>query len=169
APGTLDKFGTINPEKAQAFGWKQEDADAWISKPVTVLIPAALGSAVHKDNVNEINFNTVKVYAEAANTPTTPEADKVIKEKGIFVIPDFLCNAGGVTVSYFEQVQNNMNYYWPKEEVFEKLDHIMTSAFNDVIDLAEQENLYPRDAAYVIAIQRVAHSVAGRGWVKTKK
>jgi glutamate dehydrogenase (NAD(P)+) len=93
----------------------------------------------------------------------------VIKEKGVFVIPDFLCNAGGVTVSYFEQVQNNMNYYWPKGEVFEKLDHIMTSAFNDVIDLAEKEKLYTRDAAYVIAIQRVAHSVAGRGWVKTKK
>ncbi len=169
APGTLDKFGTINPRKAKSFGWTQEDADAWLRKPVTVLIPAALGSAVHKDNVKEINFNTVKVYAEAANTPTTPDADRIIKEKGVFLIPDFLCNAGGVTVSYFEQVQNNMNYYWPKEEVFEKLDHIMTSAFNDVLDLAVKEKLYPRDAAYVIAIQRVAQAVEGRGWVKAKK
>ncbi|MDD3656038.1 MAG: Glu/Leu/Phe/Val dehydrogenase [Atribacterota bacterium] len=169
APGTLDKFGTINPEKAKSFGWKQEDADAWLRKSVIVLIPAALGSAVHKDNVKNIDFNTVKIYAEAANTPTTPEADKIIKEKGVFLIPDFLCNAGGVTVSYFEQVQNNMNYYWPKEEIFEKLNHIMTSAFNGVIDLAEKEKLYHRDAAYVIAIKRVAQAVEGRGWVRTKK
>ncbi len=166
APGTLDKFGTINPEKAKSFGWKQEDADAWLKKPVTVLIPAALGSAVHKENVNDIDFNHVKIYAEAANTPTTPEADRVIKEKGIYVIPDFLCNAGGVTVSYFEQVQNNMNYYWTKEEVLEKLEKIMTEAFNDVAQLAEKENLYPRDAAYIIAVRRVAHAVEGRGWVR---
>ncbi|MDD3031153.1 MAG: Glu/Leu/Phe/Val dehydrogenase [Atribacterota bacterium] len=166
ASGTLDKFGTINQEKAKSFGWKQEDADAWLKKPVTVLIPAALGSAVHEDNVNEINFNSVKIYAEAANTPTTPGADKIIKEKGIYVIPDFLCNAGGVTVSYFEQVQNNMNYYWTKEEVLEKLEKIMTEAFNDVAQLAEKENMYTRDAAYVIAVRRVAHAVEGRGWVK---
>jgi glutamate dehydrogenase (NAD(P)+) len=169
APGTLDKFGTINPEKAKSFGWKQEDADAWLRKPATVLIPAALGSAVHKDNVNEINFDAVKIYAEAANTPTTPEADRIIKEKGLYLIPDFLCNAGGVTVSYFEQVQNNMNYYWTKEEVLEKLEIIMTKAFNDVAELSEKENLYPRDAAYVIAVRRVAHAVEGRGWVKSKK
>ena len=169
APGTLDKFGTINPKKAQSFGWKQEDGDAWLKKPVTVLIPAALGSAVHADNVNEIDFNKVKIYAEAANTPTTPAADKVIKEKNIYLIPDFLCNAGGVTVSYFEQVQNNMNYYWPKDEVLEKLEKIMTDAFNDVADLAEKEKLYPRDAAYIIAVRRVALAVEGRGWVRTKK
>jgi glutamate dehydrogenase len=169
SPGTLDKFGTINPEKAKSFGWKQEDADAWLKKPVTVLIPAALGSAVHKENVNDIDFKNVKIYAEAANTPTTPEADRIIKEKGIYVIPDFLCNAGGVTVSYFEQVQNNMNYYWTKEEVLEKLEKIMTDAFNDVAQLAEKENLYPRDAAYIIAVRRVAYAVEGRGWVKSNK
>jgi glutamate dehydrogenase len=169
SPGTLDKFGTINPEKAKSFGWKQEDADAWLKKPVTVLIPAALGSAVHKENVNDIDFKNVKIYAEAANTPTTPEADRIIKEKGIYVIPDFLCNAGGVTVSYFEQVQNNMNYYWTKEEVLEKLEKIMTDAFNDVAQLAEKESLYPRDAAYIIAVRRVAYAVEGRGWVKSNK
>lgn len=166
AKGTLDKFGTIDKEKAKSFGWKQEDADAWLRKPVTVIMPAALGSAVHSDNVNEIDFNKVKIYAEAANTPTTPAADKVIKEKDVFLIPDFLCNAGGVTVSYFEQVQNNMNYYWPKDEVLDKLNQIMTSAFNDVIDLAEKEKFYTRDAAYVIAIKRVALAVEGRGWVR---
>lgn len=169
APGTLDKFGTINPQKAKSFGWRQEDGDAWLKKSVTVLIPAALGSAVRGDNVNDIDFNTVKVYAEAANTPTTPEADRVIKEKKLYLIPDFLCNAGGVTVSYFEQVQNNMNYYWSKEEVLEKLERIMTDAFNDVADLAEKQKLYTRDAAYIIAVRRVAHAVEGRGWVKAKK
>lgn len=168
APGTLDKFGTIDPEKAKSFGWKQEDGDAWLKKGVTVLIPAALGQAVTQDNVNDINFDTVKIYAEAANTPTTLEADEVLKEKGVYFIPDFLCNAGGVTVSYFEEVQNNMNYYWPKEEVLEKLDRIMTNAFNAVADLAIEKKCYTRDAAYLIAIQRVAKAVEGRGWVKPK-
>ncbi|MBN2395513.1 MAG: Glu/Leu/Phe/Val dehydrogenase [Candidatus Atribacteria bacterium] len=169
APGTLDKFGTINPQKAKLFGWKQEHADAWLEKPVTVLIPAALGSAVHSENVHKIDFDNVKIYAEAANTPTTPEADKVIKEKNVYLIPDFLCNAGGVTVSYFEQVQNNMNFYWSREEVLERLEKIMTDAFHDVADLAEEENIYPRDAAYIIAVRRVAAAVEGRGWVKSKK
>lgn len=166
APGTLDKFGTVDLEKAKSFGWEQESGDAWLKKSVNVLIPAALGQAVTQDNVNDINFDTVKVYAEAANTPTTLEADEVLKEKGIYLIPDFLCNAGGVTVSYFEQVQNNMNYYWPKDEVLEKLDRIMTNAFNAVADLAIEKKCYTRDAAYLIAIQRVAKAVVGRGWVK---
>lgn len=169
APGTLDKFGTIDPEKAKSFGWKQEEGDAWLKKGVIVLIPAALGQAVTQDNVNDINFDTVKIYAEAANTPTTLEADEVLKQKGVYFIPDFLCNAGGVTVSYFEQVQNNMNYYWPKDEVLEKLNNIMTNAFNAVADLAIERKCYTRDAAYLISIQRVARAVEGRGWVKTKK
>ena len=168
APGTLDKFGTIDPEKAKSFGWKQEAGDAWLSKNVNVLIPAALGQSVTQDNVNDINFDTVKIYAEAANTPTTLEADEVLKEKGVYLIPDFICNAGGVTVSYFEEVQNNMNYYWPKDEVLEKLDRIMTNAFNAAADLAIEKKCYNRDAAYLIAIQRVAKAVEGRGWVKAK-
>ena len=168
-PGTLDKFGTINPEKAKSFDWKREDGDAWLKKNVNVLIPSALGQAVTQDNVNDINFDTVKIYAEAANTPTTLEADEVLKAKGVYMIPDFICNAGGVTVSYFEEVQNNMNYYWPKDEVLEKLDRIMTNAFNAAADLAIEEKCYARDAAYLIAIQRVAKAVEGRGWVKPKK
>jgi len=169
APGTLDKFGTIDPEKAKSFGWEQEGGDAWLKKNVNVLIPAALGQAVTQDNVNDINFNAVKIYAEASNTPTTLEADEVLKEKDVYMIPDFICNAGGVTVSYFEEVQNNMNYYWPKDEVLEKLDRIMTNAFNAVADLAIEKKCYTRDAAYLIAIQRVAKAVEGRGWVKHKK
>ena len=169
APGTLDKFGTVYPEKAKSFGWKQEDGDAWLKKNVNILIPAALGQVVTQDNVNDINFDTVKIYAEASNTPTTLEADEVLKEKGVYMIPDFICNAGGVTVSYFEEVQNNTNYYWPKDEVLEKLDRIMTNAFDAVADLAIEKKCYTRDAAYLIAIQRVAKAVEGRGWVKPKR
>ena len=109
--------------------------------------------------------DTVKVICEAANGPTTPECDELIKERGIYLIPDFLCNAGGVTCSYFEQVQCNQNYFWPKEEVLEKLDAKMTTAFWGVHNLAQENNLYMRDAAYVIAIQRVAEAVKLRGWV----
>jgi len=105
------------------------------------------------------------VIAEGANGPTTPEADEYIKSKGIWMIPDFLCNAGGVTCSYFEQVQNNMNYYWTKEEVTEKLDLKMTQAYHAVADLAISKNIYMRDAAYLIAIQRVAEACKLRGWV----
>jgi glutamate dehydrogenase (NAD(P)+) len=105
------------------------------------------------------------VVAEGANGPTTPEADKLLQERGIFVIPDFLANAGGVTCSYFEQVQCNMNYYWEQDEVLAKLDTKMTSAFRAVADLAASRKLYMRDAAYVIAVSRVAKACRDRGWV----
>ena len=95
---------------------------------------------------------------------TTPEADAVLKERGIFVIPDFLANAGGVTCSYFEQVQCNTNFFWPKEEVLERLDQKMTTAFHAVADLAEETGEFMRDAAYMIAIQRVATACHLRGW-----
>ena len=105
------------------------------------------------------------MIAEGANGPTTPEADKVIQERGIFVMPDFLANAGGVTCSYFEQVQGNMNFFWKRDEVLEKLDAKMTSAFSAVSELARQQKLYMRDAAYVIAVSRVAEACRMRGWV----
>jgi glutamate dehydrogenase (NAD(P)+) len=107
----------------------------------------------------------VKLLAEGANGPTTPEADTILQEKGIFVIPDFLANAGGVTCSYFEQVQSNMNYYWEKDEVLARLDTKMTAAFHAVSELAKKRKLFPRDAAYVIAINRVAQACRDRGWV----
>jgi len=107
----------------------------------------------------------VRVIAEGANGPTTPEADKIIQERGIFIIPDFLANAGGVTCSYFEQVQCNMNYFWEKDDVLQKLDTKMTNAFLAVSELAKRRSLYMRDAAYVIAIDRVARACHERGWV----
>ena len=107
----------------------------------------------------------VRVIAEGANGPTTPEADAQIRQRGILLIPDFLANAGGVTCSYFEQVQSNMNYFWEKDEVLGKLDVKMTSAYFAVSELSRREKLYMRDAAYAIAIGRVAKACHERGWV----
>jgi len=103
--------------------------------------------------------------AEGANGPTTPEADEYFKKNGIFDIPDFLCNAGGVTCSYFESVQNDMNFYWTKAEVLEKLDSKMTQAFHAVLEMSEKEKVYMRDAAYMVAIDRVVRAMQLRGWV----
>ena len=162
--GITDKFGTINKEKAADLGYEVLPGEAWIEQDVDILVPAALENQITADNVGRIS-GQVKVVLEAANGPTTNDADKALNEKGIFVIPDFLANAGGVTCSYFEQVQCNMNYYWEKDEVLSKLDTKMTSAYRAVYELAQSRNLTMRDAAYVIAISRVAQAVKSRGWV----
>ncbi len=107
----------------------------------------------------------MKIIAEGANGPVTPEADIVIQKRGIFDIPDFLCNAGGVTCSYFESVQNDMNFYWTKEEVLEKLDTKMTQAFKGVLEMSLNEKVYMRDAAYMVAIDRVVKAMQLRGWI----
>ncbi|MFA7228359.1 MAG: Glu/Leu/Phe/Val dehydrogenase [Melioribacteraceae bacterium] len=159
-----DKFGGIDKTKAKELGYQILDGAAWIEQDVDILIPAALENQINQDNVNKMS-KKVKIIAEGANGPTTPEADKVIIERGIFIIPDFLANAGGVTCSYFEQVQCNMNYFWEKEEVLEKLDLKMTAAFHAVSDLAKKRKLYMRDAAYVISVNRVAQACKDRGWI----
>lgn len=159
-----DKFGGIDKDKAKNIGYDILPGDAWIEQDVDILLPCALENQVTGETAKKIS-KRVKIIAEGANGPTTPEADAIIKEKGIFMIPDFLANAGGVTCSYFEQVQCNMNYYWEKEEVLSKLDLQMTSAFLAVSELARKKKLYMRDAAYVIAIDRVAHACKSRGWV----
>ena len=159
-----DKFGGINKEKARELGYEVLPADAWIEQDVDILIPAALENQITGDNVGKVS-KTVKIIAEGANGPTTPDADAKIRERGIWLIPDFLANAGGVTCSYFEQVQSNMNYFWEKDEVLGKLDQKMTAAYYAVSDLARRQRLYMRDAAYTIAIGRVAQACRDRGWV----
>ena len=107
----------------------------------------------------------VRLVLEGANGPTSPEADEVLRGRGVTVLPDFLANAGGVTCSYFEQVQSNMNYYWEMDEVLGKLDQKMTAAYIAVADLARRQDLSLRDAAYVLAINRVASACRDRGWL----
>jgi glutamate dehydrogenase (NAD(P)+) len=162
--GIADRFGGIDKAKAKSLGYDVLPGDAWIEQEADVLIPAALENQVTDESVKKVHAR-VRIVAEGANGPTTPEADKVLGERGIYVIPDFLCNAGGVTCSYFEQVQSNMNYYWERDEVLSKLDTKMTAAFHAVHDMAVRQKLYTRDAAYVIAINRVAKACRDRGLV----
>jgi glutamate dehydrogenase (NAD(P)+) len=162
--GITDRFGTIDQEKAKALGYKILPGDDWLKQDVEILIPAALENQINEGNVGLIK-PSVKVVIEGANGPTTPEADKVLNEKGIMVIPDFLSNSGGVVCSYFEQVQSNMNYFWTRDEVLAKLDDKMTKSFHAVLDLSKQKGVSMRDAAYMIAISRVAEACHVRGWV----
>ncbi|MBZ0173597.1 MAG: Glu/Leu/Phe/Val dehydrogenase, partial [Phycisphaerales bacterium] len=159
-----DRFGGVARSDAESLGYDVLPGEDWIAQEVDVLIPAALENQITEDNAGRIDAR-VKVIAEGANGPTSPEADGVINDRGIFLIPDLLANAGGVTCSYFEQVQSNMNYYWSKDEVLGKLDDAMTSAYAAVSGLARVRGLPMRDAAYVIAIDRVARACHDRGWV----
>jgi glutamate dehydrogenase len=159
-----DQYGSIDKDLAIQAGYVIEDGDAWIAKDVDVLIPGALEGQINAETVKRIS-GRVRVVAEGANGPTTPEADEFFKRNNVFVIPDFLCNAGGVTVSYFESVQNDMNFYWSGEEVLQRLDYKMTEAFRGVLEMAESEKIYTRDAAYMVAIGRVVKAMELRGWL----
>jgi len=159
-----DQYGTIDKAAAERAGYVIEEGDAWLSKDVDVLIPAAIEGIITGENVGRIS-ERVRIVAEGANGPVTLEADEEFKKRGIFDIPDFLCNSGGVTCSYFEQVQNDMNYYWSEAEVLEKLDFKMTNAFQGVLNTALEHDLYMRDAAYWIAVRRVEKAMRLRGWV----
>lgn len=157
-------FGEIDKVKAEKLGYERLPGEAWLEQEVEILVPAAFENQITVDNVNKISPQ-VKILAEGANGPTTPDADEVLKERSILVIPDLLANAGGGICDYFEQVQGNMNYYWKKDEVLGKLDLHMTSAYIDLSDFARQNNLPLREAAYMIAVERVAQACRERGWV----
>jgi len=129
---------------------------------VDILFPSALENVITAKNASNIR---AKIIAELANGPTTPEADEILYKNNRFVIPDFLCNAGGVTVSYFEMVQNSYNFYWELNEVYQRLDQKMTKAFNDVYDMHKNRKVHMRVAAYLVAVQRVAEAMRFRGWV----
>ena len=162
--GVTDRFGGIDKEKAQDLGYELLPGEAWIEQEVDILIPCALENQINGESVGKVS-DRVKIVAEGANGPTTPEADAALRKRGTFVIPDFLANAGGVTCSYFEQVQSNMNYYWAMDEVLGKLDTIMTAAYLDVSDFATKKHLEMRDAAQVLAVSRVAQACRDRGWI----
>lgn len=136
--------------------------EALLEMDVTVLFPSALENVLTEANAGNVK---AKIVAELANGPTTPEADEILHQNGVYVIPDFLCNAGGVTVSYFEQVQNAYDYYWPLEMVHERLDAKMTAAFHAVHNMAQRKKVHNRLAAYLVAVERVAEAAKLRGWV----
>jgi glutamate dehydrogenase len=159
-----DQYGSIDKNKARDAGYQIEDGNAWIGKEADVLIPAALEGQINGETVQKIS-KRIRILAEGANGPTTPDADEVIKKNGIFLLPDFLCNSGGVTCSYFESVQNDMNYYWTHQEVLDRLDTKMTQAFQGVSEMADKEKVYMRDAAYMVSIARVVKAMELRGWI----
>ena len=130
--------------------------------PVDILIPAALKNQITAENAARVK---ARIVAEAANGPTTPEASRILYENGTTVIPDILANAGGVTVSYFEWVQNLMNYYWSEEEVYEKLQVNMFKAFAQVYATSQEHQVDLRTAAFIVAIKRVADAIKIRGIV----
>ncbi len=125
-----------------------------------ILIPAALENQIAQENAARVK---AKVVAEGANGPTTPDADQILEKKGVFVIPDILCNSGGVTVSYFEWVQNRQGFYWPEREVNERLEHTMNTAFEDVLKLSLEHRVNMRVAAFMVAIKRVVDVIMLRG------
>jgi glutamate dehydrogenase (NAD(P)+) len=129
---------------------------------VDVLIPAAIENQITGANAGNIK---AKIVAELANGPTTPEADAILEEKGVYIIPDFLCNAGGVTVSYFEMVQNSYQFYWDEALVNERLNAKITTAFHAVHNMSQRRKVSTRVAAYLVAVERVAQAVRLRGWV----
>ena len=159
-----DRFGGIDQGKARDLGYEVLPGEEWLQQDVDILIPAAMENQITEENVADIQPR-VKIVAEGANGPTTTEADEALRRRDLIVIPDFLANAGGVTCSYFEQVQSNMNYYWSKDEVLGKLDVKMTAAYIAVSAMAQKRKLYMRDAAYIIAVDRVARACHDRGWV----
>jgi glutamate dehydrogenase (NAD(P)+) len=133
-----------------------------LSLDVDILIPAAIEDVINSRNASKVK---ARIVAELANGPTTPEADDILFRNRVHVIPDFLCNAGGVTVSYFEMVQNAYMCYWDEAEVHEKLNKRMTAAYHAVLRTSQEYHITMRDAAYVLAVKRVVEAMRARGWV----
>ena len=144
-------------------GSQEISTDELFALDVDVLVPAALENQIDGVRAEKVR---ARIIAEAANGPTTPEGDELLRERGIFVIPDILCNAGGVTVSYFEWVQNTMGYYWPEEEVNEKLLRMMNDAFDTIYAMLKQHKVTMREAAYLVAVHRVTEAAVARGWLR---
>ncbi len=126
-----------------------------------ILVPAALEDQITKDNADKVK---AKIVAELANGPTTPEADKILHKNGVFLVPDILANAGGVTVSYFEWVQGRMGLWWTEEEVYDRLERIMVKSFNDILEIAKKHDIDMRTADYVLAVSRVVEATKVRGF-----
>jgi len=171
--GGVYNAGGIDPEKALKIKektgtvasmteGKKISNDDLLKLKVDILIPSAIENVITAKNAASVK---AKIVAELANGPTTPEADDILYKNNVHVIPDFLCNAGGVTVSYFEMVQNFYMYYWDVAEVHERLDKRMTAAYKSVLETSLNYKINMRQAAYVVAVQRVVNAMKIRGWV----
>ncbi|MDD2717172.1 MAG: Glu/Leu/Phe/Val dehydrogenase [Candidatus Wallbacteria bacterium] len=156
----LIAYSAKNKKMVKGFPGTKAYSGSVLEVDCDILIPAALENQITEKNAAKIK---AKIVAEGANGPTTVDADAILFKKGIFMIPDILCNAGGVTVSYFEWVQNFYNYYWTEEEVNQKLVTIMENSFNAVYELAVKHKIDMRKAAYCLAIKRVAEATTARG------
>jgi glutamate dehydrogenase (NAD(P)+) len=143
-------------------GSKSIDRDAVLEMDVDILYPAAMENAIRRENAPQIK---AKVVCELANGPTTPEADLILNAKGIHVIPDILSSAGGVTVSYFEMVQDSYSFFWEEKEVHQRLDEKITKAYHVVQEAIREKKVHPRMAAMVVSVARVAEACELRGWV----
>ena len=159
-----DEYGSIDMTGAVELGYRVLPGYTWLTRAVDVLIPAATEKQISRDNARDIH-QQVRLVVEGANGPTTPEADAILADRGIIVVPDVVANAGGVTASYFEQVQNNTGHYWSREDVLSTLDASMTRAFQQIVETSERERVTLRDAAYMIGVGRVAEASMFRGWV----
>jgi glutamate dehydrogenase len=159
-----DEYGSIDMAGAIELGYKVLPGYTWLTRAVDVLIPAATERQISRDNVRDIH-RQVRLIVEGANGPTTPEADAILADRGVIVVPDVLANAGGVTASYFEQVQGNTGHHWSRDEVLSSLRESMTRAYRQIVETSERERVTLRDAAYMIGIGRVADASRLRGWV----
>ncbi len=152
----------INFPGAELLGEEGEGNRRLLELEVDILIPAAIENVITQENAGRIKAG---IILELANGPTTPGADEILYKNARFIVPDFLANAGGVTVSYFEWVQNQSGYYWPIERVYQELDKKMTKAFHDVYRIHKEKDVHPRIAAYLVSVQRVVEAMKLRGWV----
>lgn len=155
-------FENITKQKEFKSKFKFMTNEDLLSLKVDVLVPAALENAIREDNANNVNAKTI---LEMANGPTTPEAESILLKKKINILPDVLCNAGGVTVSYFEWVQNLSGYYWNKNEVNEKLRKIMDKAFSEINEMKKKKNISFRQSAYALSVKRIVDAMILRGRV----
>jgi glutamate dehydrogenase (NAD(P)+) len=162
--GITDPFGGIDKERASDLGYEVLPGDAWLREPVDTLLPAAFEFQISGNNVGDIS-QPVRVIVEGANSPITPNAERILTDRKVIVIPDFIANAGGIISSYFEQVQSNANHYWSRDEVLGQLDVKMTDAYRAVKNAPGHETGNLRDAALTIGIARVAQACSDRGWV----